>query len=239
MATLSRGRTCLARGKAYEQYIAANCLALYRHIDSSEPLVCQNECTAGAKHGCDIILHAHEQTYGLEIKNDRATECGQRSLIVDRTRLTLPRDDQNIVHRRYLGSHIPFDGRIPSFMIAPRATDAKTIWGRESSVFRDEIIAIESTTAIAEYYSSMGSDYIQIAGKGFYRTSADDPLNTVAPLLECGAHIRIRCKRHGSRGCLPRSVQVCFVLERKKLVDSPIDLDYPECIPQSFIKLSA
>lgn len=226
MATSSRN------GTAYERLVQQVC-AQFRF--NNNPLC--SGATAGNSHGCDLKLHVDGRIVGIEAKNKSATECGQRSLHIVENHLALP--DTALVHMRALGNHVPFGGCVPEFLSATTETQRRALWLAEKADFRDEVLACPSTSIIREYYAAQGASYIQLQGLGLYRTSANDPLQTGAPLLECQARVRIRCKRHGKKGEPPRSIQVSLVMiQKRRIAPSPLSLDDCARVPPSFIRIA-
>lgn len=208
--TVSRGKHCLRNGKSYEEKVR---LAL---IKSNNKIQCFK--TAGASHSPDIVFELDQKNFTIEVKNKNATECGQRSLKLIEGKLSLPDISNNQTHIQYLGNHIPFGGKIPSFL---KGNKSLNVWLTEKPLFKDEYLELDRS-ACRKYYKANGSDYIQIEGKGLYHTGSN-PLGLDTPLFECRSRMRIRCKQHGSTS-LPSSVQAVFLMDKKTLEKSPTSI---------------
>lgn len=229
---------CSKRGIAYESVVREVC-AQFRFNDA--PLFSAK--SAGCSHGCDLILQVSGRQIGIEIKNRRATECGQRTLHICESApheriLALPEAAR--VHRAALGNHIPFGGYVPRFLSATTETERRNLWREEKAKCADETLVEIPSTIIRDYYAEQGSSYMQLEGFGLYRTGADDPLQTKAPLFECQTKVRIRCKRHGKKGAPPRSIQVSLVMcaKARTIPPSQFSLDSCDKVPLSLARIA-
>jgi hypothetical protein len=129
--------------------------------------------------------------------------------------LVIPED---CLHKECLGSYIPFQGRIPSFLKGDKRPEQ---WVVEKHLFPDEFIPVD-TKKVTEYYRRKGESYIQIEGKGLYHLGTDI-LGCGVPEFGCDTFLRIRCKCHKSTP-MYRSIMTSFVYKKETLPASPYDL---------------
>lgn len=206
-----RGGACLQNGLVYEKKVADALSNLsYRGV----PLqVCFQ--TAGATAGSDIRFVIGDTVYGIEIKDKKAFEGGQKRMVPGENGLIIP---EECLHKECIGANIPFQGRIPSFLKGDKRPEQ---WASEKHLFADEYISVDSKK-VAEYYRRKGESYIQVEGKGLYHLGVD-VLDCGVPEFVCETQLRIRCKCHKSMP-MQRSIMSSFIYNKKTLAPSPFDL---------------
>jgi hypothetical protein len=211
LPTLRRGGACLQNGHSYEQKVADSLSTLlYQGI----PLHLR-ATTAGATSESDIRFTVQGIAYGIEVKDKKAFEGGQKRMIPGDHGLVIPED---CLHKECLGSYIPFQGRIPSFLKGDKRPEQ---WIAEKHLFSDEYISVDSKK-VAEYYRRKGESYIQVEGKGLYHLG-QDVLACGVPEFVCETLLRIRCKCHKSTP-MHRSIMTSFIYKKETLQSSPFDL---------------
>lgn len=221
--TSVRGRSCLENGVQYEKKIADSLSKLqYNGI-----LLQVRATTAGASKESDVQFSIGDRVYGIEIKDKKAFEGGQKRMIPSENGLGIPED---CLHKECLGSSIPFQGRIPSFLKGDKRPEQ---WAAEKHLFMDEYIGVDSKK-VAEYYRQKGESYIQVEGKGLYHLG-DDVLGFGVPAFVCDTQLRIRCKCHKSTP-MQRSIMTSFIYKKETLKPSPFDLITNP--PPSFTKVA-
>lgn len=198
-------------GQAYERIVATRLATL--NFNNNPIQVSQ--VTAGAGHSNDVSCTILETPIGIECKTKGGFEGGGRVMKLLDGKLSVTEDG---IIKTLLGDHVPFNGRIPSFLKGDSSLDT---WKSEKELFKDDYINAPSY-AIAEYYRLKGSQYIQIEGKGFYHTGID-VLNLGLPLFETQTKLRIRTTKHINRKTgVPRDVTIALQMNNMLLKKSPI-----------------
>ena len=159
------------------------------------------EKTAGSTNECDLVLLHEGQHIGIEVKSQKTTEGGQKKFTFRDGHLMM--DDP--FFSSLLGTHVPFQGRVPSFLKGDKSIDT---WIKEKSMFKGEYISVPNDS-VARYYADKGSSYMYIENKGFFHTG-HDPCGWNVPMFLSPTRIRIRCKQHGSSS-VPGSVMASLV----------------------------
>lgn len=208
---MQRGAKSLYNGLTYETKLkdALKMLSFYDYPISVL------ETTAGASKESDIRFEINGAHYSIEAKDKKAFEGGQKRLIPGPNGLFIP---EECLHKECLGSLIPYNGNIPSFL---KGDTRREQWDQEKHLFPDLYIPVEPTK-VTEYYRNKGDSYIHLEGKGLYHLG-HDVLNLGVPLFTCTTELRIRSKQHKSVP-MHRSITSSFVFDTKKLPNSPYDL---------------
>jgi hypothetical protein len=209
--TLRRGGACLQNGLCYEKKVAESLSTLVYEGHSLQ----LRATTAGATSESDIRFTLQAIEYGIEVKDKKAFEGGQKRMIPGDTGLFIPED---CLHKECLSTYIPFQGRIPSFLKGDKRPEQ---WLAEKHLFADEYISVDSKK-VAEYYRRKGESYIQVEGKGLYHLG-QDVLAWGVPEFVCETLLRIRCKCHKSTP-MHRSIMTSFIYKKETLKSSPFDL---------------
>jgi hypothetical protein len=218
LPTVRRGGACLQNGVAYEKKIAD---ALSKLWYQGTPLSVQAS-TAGGSKDSDVRFSIAGTTYSMEVKDKKAFEGGQKRMMPSEAGLIIPED---CLHKECLGSYIPFQGRIPSFLKGDKRPEQ---WAAEKHLFADEFIPVDSKK-VAEYYRRKGETYIQVEGKGLYHLGVD-VLGCGVPEFVCQTLLRIRCKCHKSTP-MHRTIMTSFIYKKETLAPSPYDIlaNPPSC----------
>lgn len=209
--TDQRGRNCLENGILYEKKVAAS-LSKLQYLGKNLHV---HDTTAGATKESDIRISIEEKLYGIEIKDKKAFEGGQKRMSPGEQGLIIPED---CLHKECLGQYIPFQARIPSFLKGDKRPEQ---WVAEKHLFVDEYIPVD-TKKVTEYYRRKGESYIQVEGKGLYHLGTD-VLGCGVPEFSCATQLRIRCKCHKSTP-MHRSIMTSFIYKKDTLIPSPYDL---------------
>jgi len=161
------------------------------------------EQTAGATKANDVTIIVNGEHYGVEVKTKNASEGGQRAFQFQ--------DDRLVMEDTFFGSlinnHLPFEGRIPSFLRGDKTFET---WIIEKRHFEGEYIPVEDD-AVRRYYANKGSTYIYIQSMGLYHTG-EDPCLFGVPEFRSKTRVRIRCKQHG-KSSVPGSVMASLVFK--------------------------
>lgn len=161
------------------------------------------EQTAGATKANDVTIIVNGEHYGVEVKTKNASEGGQRVFQLQ--------DDRLVMDDTFFGSlinnHLPFEGRIPSFLRGDKTFET---WIIEKRHFEGEYIPVEDD-AVRRYYANKGSTYIYIQSMGLYHTG-EDPCLFGVPEFRSKTRVRIRCKQHG-KSSVPGSVMASLVFK--------------------------
>lgn len=206
-----RGKGCLQNGVLYEKKVADSlCKVQYKGIPLNV-----DKTTAGATKESDIRISIEGKIYGIEIKDKKAFEGGQKRMSPSESGLIIPED---CLHKECLGQYIPFQGRIPSFLKGDKRPEQ---WTAEKHLFADEYISVDSKK-VTEYYRRKGESYIQVEGRGLYHLGTDI-LEFGVPEFSCSTQLRIRCKCHKSTP-MHRSIMTSFIYKKETLDPSPYDL---------------
>jgi len=210
-------------GRAFEAIVAER-LQTLKHRDTPIQVL----GTAGASHGPDIRFKIGEIACALEAKTTGAFEGGQKQFQFVGNTLRLP---EGSFHSQLLGTHTPFQGRIPPF--CGRGAIPWDEWRPVQQTFKDEILPIDGLNTLGDYYRLQGSAYIQIENYGLYRTGEEDPFELGAPLIQCRTELRIRCKPHTSRAIplVKLSVTCAIKYDKRSLTRSPLCLMDPAKMP--------
>ena len=217
-----RGKACLENGVLYEKKVADSLSTLlYKGLQ-----VNVHSTTAGATKESDIRFSIGNMVYGIEIKDKKAFEGGQKRMSPSENGLMIP---EECLHKECLGSYIPFQGRIPSFLKGDKRPEQ---WIQEKHLFVDEYIPVDNTK-VTEYYRRKGESYIQVEGKGLYHLGSD-VLGLGVPEFSCSTQLRIRCKCHKSSP-MHRSIMTSFIYKKETLNLSPYDLvtNPPPCFTKA------
>lgn len=198
-------------GQVYELRVAARLATL----NFNKTPICVSQVTAGAGHSNDVSCIILDKNIGIECKTKGGFEGGCRVLKIIDGKLSVVEDS---IIKTLLGEHLPFGGKIPSFLCGDSSFET---WNAEKRLFNDDYIDVPSY-AIAEYYRLKGSQYIQIEDKGMYHTGID-VLNLGLPLFETPTKLRIRTTKHIDRKTgVPRDVTVALQMNRRLLKKSPV-----------------
>lgn len=162
--------------------------------------------TAGTSQEHDVTLIVNGVHYGVEVKTKNATEGGQRAFQFRDGRLVM--DDEFFAS--LIGGHVPFDGRIPGFLLGDKSIDT---WISEKRHFKGEYIPV-GDDAVSRYYANKGSKYIYIESKGLYHTG-EDPCHFDVPQFRGETRVRIRLKQHGKTS-IPGSVMASLVFKHPR-----------------------
>lgn len=211
LPTLRRGGACLQNGLQYEKKVAD---ALSTYVYHGTPLQV-HATTAGASKDSDVRFTIGGASFSIEVKDKKAFEGGQKRMSPGDHGLCIP---EECLHKECLGSYIPFQGRIPSFLKGDKRPEQ---WAAEKHLFADEYIPVESKK-VAEYYRRKGESYIQVEGKGLYHLGID-VLGCGVPEFDCETQLRIRCKCHKSTP-MQRSIMSSFIYKKETLAPSPYDI---------------
>lgn len=182
------------------------------------------------KNAPDALLTYQDQDYKLELKLDLKVDFGQGSLVWD-VKWTLGGGDTDsskqmqefltqigalkIVNRVWGPKGAPRKGTVPLDRFMEEDVDS------DYRRFRDEKISV-SSDAIANYYASKKTYYIQIGGKGLYYMGKD-PANFGCKEFKPDTILRIRLKRGGSHPIY--NYRFSTALRISMLEPSNIDLD--------------
>jgi hypothetical protein len=170
--------------------------------------------TAGSTKANDVIIVVDGEHYGVEVKTKKAFEGGQGAFQFRDGRLIM--NDPFFVS--LIGNHVPFEGRIPGFLMGDRSIDT---WIKEKRIFKPSYIPV-GNDAVTRYYANKGSAYIYIETKGLYHTGKD-PCFFGVPEFRGKTRVRIRCKQHGNTS-IPGSVMASLVF-KQPTEKSPFILD--------------
>lgn len=167
--------------------------------------------TAGTKSTPDVPTEVNGRIVNFENKRLKAFEggCGTFDLIDGKLQVK-----SDGIIKTLVGSYIPFQGRIPPFLI-----QSLTRW--DNTEFKDERLDVRDT-AVAEYYHSKGVSYICIAGDIYH--TGEDVLEFGVPLFKCKTQIRIRTTKHKRKNGVPRDVYADLNYDRKTLQPSPYNI---------------
>lgn len=206
-----RGASCLRNGIAYEKRVSDSLSSLTYNGKRIHMV----PFTAGATGESDIRFLIDGASYSIEVKDKKAFEGGQKRMAPGEGGLRIPED---CLHKDCLGSYIPFQGNVPSFLKGDRRPEQ---WAAEKHMFVDEYIPVDNQK-VTEYYRRKGESYIQVEEKGLYHLG-EDVLHLGVPLFQCDTKLRIRCKCHSSNPMV-RSIMTSFYYNKKTLACSPYDL---------------
>jgi hypothetical protein len=206
-----RGASCLRNGIAYEKRVYDSLSLLNYH----GKMIVLSPITAGATDQSDIRFSIDGSPYSIEVKDKKAFEGGQKRMVPGMNGLVIP---EECLHKECLGSYIPFQGNVPSFLKGDRRPEQ---WAAEKHMFTDEYIPVDNQT-VKEYYRRKGESYIQVEDKGLYHLGTD-VLDLGVPEFQCETKLRIRCKCHSSQPMI-RSIMTSFIYNKKTLERSPYDL---------------
>jgi len=170
--------------------------------------------TAGATKANDVTIIVDGVHHGVEVKTKNAFEGGQGTFQFRDGRLTM----NDPFFRSLINNHVPFEGRIPSFLRGDKTFET---WIAEKRNFKPSYIPV-GDDAVTRYYANKGSTYIYIETKGLYHTGKDLCLLGV-PEFQGKTRVRIRCKQHGSSS-VPGSVMASLVFKHP-IEKSPFILD--------------
>lgn len=178
--------------------------------------------TAGAKNEPDIVVEINGIKTGIEVKGEKATECGQKKFSLKEGILFLGESIHlrilDIFHQnRIPEEYILFDGQIPLFLTQKKISEKE--WKTCLDTFKLKV-EFPKGNYIAEYYRGKGSSYIQLGDKGLFSTG-EDPFGWKVPILETSGHLRIRCKKHSKTSF---SLMACLVCDLKSVISSPMNL---------------
>jgi hypothetical protein len=218
-----RAGTSLRNGIAYEKSVSDSLSTLTYH---GKPIVVCST-TAGASGESDVRFSIDGSSYSIEVKDKKAFEGGQKRMVPGVNGLIIPED---CLHKECLGSYIPFQGNVPSFLKGDRRPEQ---WASEKHLFADEYIPVDKQK-VTEYYRRKGESYIQVEDKGLYHLGTDI-LGLGVPEFQCETKLRIRCKCHSSEPMV-RSIMTSFYYDKKTLMRSPYDLITNP--PPAFTKLA-
>lgn len=218
----STKQTSLQNGIDYEKKVAESLST----VSYSGTILSVRSTTAGASKESDIQFMIGSQVYGIEIKDKKAFEGGQKSLRPGVLGLGI---EEDCLHKECLGKYIPFQGRIPSFLKGDKRPEQ---WESEKHLFADEYIPVDNKK-VAEYYRRKGESYIQIEEKGLYHLG-HDTLGLGVPEFICETQLRIRSKCHKSVP-MQRSIMTSFIYNKNTLEKSPYDLT--GTLPPSFTRV--
>ena len=211
LPVIRRGGACLQNGLSYERKVAESLLQYqYQGI----PLAVR-ATTAGGSSESDIRFTLQGTEFGIEVKDKKAFEGGQKRMIPGDHGLIIP---EECLHKECIGSYIPFQGRIPSFLKGDKRPEQ---WSAEKHLFADEFLPVDSKK-VAEYYRRKGESYIQVEGKGLFHLGSDI-LGFGVPEFICETQLRIRSKCHKSTP-MHRSIMTSFIYKKDTLKPSPFDL---------------
>lgn len=208
---VKRGQGCLKNGKAYEVRIAET-LGKLRYKNKKIVLT---ESTAGATDGPDIVFRIGKDQIALECKTKDAFEGGGKHLVVTDVGLQIT---EECFHKELLNTHIPWNGRVPSFLKGDKSIDT---YETERKDFPDEYIDVPATT-VSSYYAKKSVSYIHIENYGLYHTG-EDILGLGVPYFSCDSRMRIRYKCHGKTK-FHMSVQASFTYKTSSLKLSHYDI---------------
>ena len=203
--------TSLRNGIAYEKCVSDSLSTLSFY---GKPIIIA-PTTAGATGDSDIRFSIDASSYSIEVKDKKAFEGGQKRMLPGDNGLIIP---EECLHKECMGSYIPFQGNIPSFLKGDRRPEQ---WASEKHMFVDEYIPVDNQK-VTEYYRRKGESYIQVEDKGLYHLGYD-VLQLGVPEFACDTKLRIRCKCHSSEPMV-RSIMTSFYYDKKTLTPSPFDL---------------
>ena len=199
-ACVRKGSRCSQSGLAYEKKIGND--SSLRKILGEKYQSCSSPAGSTSDH--DLVILYDNKRVPIEIKRP-SPDWMQVKLTYDSIRGTWSVTDSKTrnpegckrVFNEAIGTQSLWENRLPSFIstgIMPFANE----WKNEKTVFRDTYIPGPPET-ISKLYEEKGCKYIQIAEKGLFKLTPDDPFNLGVPLFHCEQQIRIRVKIHSSK----------------------------------------
>lgn len=214
-------KTPFERGIENEKTLRARLLTL-RYNGNPFPV---SDVAGANRKAPDLTLQLNEPVT-LETKRPTASEGGGSVMRYRDGQLQLP---ENEILRKYFPPdfHL-WDGRIPSCLRGDRSAET---WLTEKKTFPGCYIPVDSG-AVAEYYRTKGTMYIQIERQGLYHTGID-PCGWGVPKFDLPCRIRIRLKQHHSTS-VPQDVQACFNYNLRHLAKSPYDFTDDQRLPPGF-----
>jgi hypothetical protein len=226
---VSKGANSFKKGRAYELKMADR-LAALAYKSTSVQVGATAAATANPDIPLTIPMPAETLKINIEAKNKGAFEGGCKKLDSTPQGMQIIED---CIQKFIMGDKALYNGAI-----LPWTQGLKTPedWQKEKHIFEKDVYMEAAEDAVAMYYASKGTHYIQIEGKGLYHTGAD-PLDLGVPMFKSKVSLRIRCTKHmrkigGSR--VPTDITAALQFNRRALVASPYTLDEGGQLPPHF-----
>jgi hypothetical protein len=227
---VSRGANSPNVGYAYELKIANR----IKSGGTYKQMPIQVGTTAASSGNPDIPLTIFMPTgllkINIEAKDKGAFEGGCKKLYPTSQGMQIQED---CIQKTILGDKSPYNGAILPWYRGLRTIED---WQKEKHIFEKDVYMEAAEDAIATYYASKGTQYIQIEGKGLYHTGAD-PLDLGVPMFKSKIILRIRSSKHkrkinGQR--VPTDVTAGLQFDRRTLPASPYTFDEGGQLPPHF-----